>query len=98
MTSKDWFRQTTWSREDEQAFFSRLARSRGSLHKAQYLRIQAYSLAETGNEALVSAALSLLNRLLTEFPEPSQLVAAHFQAARCHERLGDLGAAVNQFR
>lgn len=98
MTSRDWFRRTTWSLEDERAFFSRLARSRSAFHKSQYLRIQALSLAYTGQEALVSIALSLLERLLAEFPDPSQLASAHQQAAMCHERLGNLEAAVSEFR
>ena len=44
MSKDDWFRRTTWSDEDERAFFARLVRSRGIFRKAQYLRIQAVTL------------------------------------------------------
>jgi hypothetical protein len=98
MRSKDWFRRTTWSDEDRAAFFARLVRSRGAFHKAQYLRIQAHTLAETRQEPLVRAALGLLDRLFVESPDPSQLAAARFLAAKCHELLGNLDEAVNQFR
>lgn len=94
----DWFRKTTWSLDDERAFLSRLARSRSLFHKAQYLRIQALTLADTGDETLVRNSLRLLQRLFTEFPEPSQLASSHLQAAQCHEQLGELEQAVDHFR
>ena len=45
--AEEWFRRKTWTQEDREAFFARLKRSRGLFHKAQYLRVQAYELAET---------------------------------------------------
>jgi tetratricopeptide (TPR) repeat protein len=98
MTNDDWFRRTTWSDEDRTAFFARLGRSRGASRKAQYLRIQAQTLADTRREPLFRAALELLDRLFAESPEPSQRAAAHHLAATCHEALGDLEEAVHQFR
>jgi tetratricopeptide (TPR) repeat protein len=90
----EWFRRTTWTPEDQAAFFQRLERSRTPFHKAQYLRIQAYHLAEVGTALLIEGALALLDRLLTEFPEPSQLASAYEQRARC---LADLGRHEDAF-
>lgn len=98
MTKEEWFRRTAWLESDASAFFSRLAQSRSAFHKAQYLRIQAHSLAETRQESLVRIALELLQRVFAEFPDPSQLATAHLQAAQCHEQLGNRHEAVAQFR
>jgi len=98
MGNDDWFRRTTWSEQDQREFFTRLARSRGTFHKSQYLRLQALSLTGTGSEPLIRVALALLQRLVAEYPDPSQLEQAHLQAARCHEQLADLDHAVEHFR
>jgi hypothetical protein len=98
IAAHDWFRRTTWSKEDEIEFFVRLGRSRTPFHKAQYLRIQALSLAESGSDSLLRVALSLLDRLLTEFPVRTEVASAHLQAAQCQARLGCLPEAVEQFR
>jgi tetratricopeptide (TPR) repeat protein len=98
MARDDWFRKTTWSDADEDAFFTRLRRSRSAFHKAQYLRLQAHSLAGTEQEPLVRAALALLDRLFAEFPDSSQLTQAHLLAAHCYEQLGDLSRAIDHFR
>ena len=98
MSRAEWFRKTTWSASDEKTFFARLASSRKDFHRAQYLRIQAVHLFDTGDVLLVRAALALLERLLVECPEPSQLALAYLQMARCHEQLGACDAAVDAFR
>jgi len=98
MARDDWFRKTTWSDADEDAFFTRLRRSRSVFHKAQYLRLQAHSLAGTEQEPLVRAALALLDRLFTEFPDLSQLAQAHLLAAHCYEQLGEVTRAIDHFR
>jgi len=41
MATEEWFRNTTWNKDIDAEFEARLKRSRGSFHKAQYLRIQA---------------------------------------------------------
>jgi hypothetical protein len=43
----DWYRRKTWTAEDREEFFTRLRRSRGAFHKAQYARIQAFELLTT---------------------------------------------------
>lgn len=57
MGRDDWYRRTTWTSEDAEAFFDRLNRSRGLESKAQYVRIQALDLEEAG---LIEPASSLL--------------------------------------
>ena len=94
MKNQEWFRRTTWSPDAERDFYERLNRARPS-NKAQYLRIQALHLAEAGQ---ADAALNLLNRLFTQFPELVQLAAAHSQAAQCHEHLGNTDEAVREYR
>jgi len=98
MTRDDWFRRTSWSSTDEAEFFARLRRSRTAFHKAQYVRIQAHSLAETGEKQLIRTALALLDRLFADYPDPSQLTQAHLQAAHCYEHLGNLDSAIKHFR
>jgi tetratricopeptide (TPR) repeat protein len=85
---KDWYRRSTWTSRDREQFDARLARSRGHDRKAQYLRLQAYHLHETGDARLLSAALELLDRLVRDFPEPFQLGLAFSLRA---EVLIDLG-------
>ncbi|MES3035278.1 MAG: hypothetical protein V4813_14870 [Gemmatimonadota bacterium] len=77
---------------------ARLKRSRSPFHRAQYLRIQALHLEESGVPELVVPALSLLEHLVRECPERSQLSAAHHQRALCHVDLGELEAAIDAFR
>src|SRR5262245_4018263 len=82
-----WYRRTSWSDLDRRAFFDRLARSRTRGNKAQYLRIQAVHLEETGRPALVRAALELLDMVVREWPEPSEVAQAYHQQATCHLQL-----------
>jgi tetratricopeptide (TPR) repeat protein len=77
MSSDDWFRLKTWTDADRQAFFARFKRSR---KKAQYLRIQALHLEEAG---LSQEAIGLLEMLVSDWPERSQLAQAHYQRGRC---------------
>lgn len=80
---KDWFRRTTWSSEDRADFDLRLGRSRTAFHKSQYLRIQAHHLANDAKPPLYEAALELLDRLLRDFPDSSQLGEACRQRGAC---------------
>ena len=80
MSSDDWYRRTTWTDTDRAEFHARLKRSRGAFHKAQYLRIQAHHLAKAN---LTQGAVELLDQLIADFPDPSQLAQAHLQYAEC---------------
>ena len=74
--AEEWFRRKTWTQEDREAFFARLKRSRGLFHKAQYLRVQAYELAETGKQEAIAAALALIEMLIRDYPVPFELACA----------------------
>lgn len=98
MAREDWYRNTIWTKDIRDAFFKRLHRSRSSYNKAQYVRIQAHHLEETGKRKHVIAALALLDLMLEKWPEPAELAAAHLQRARCFERLGKWKSAINSYR
>lgn len=98
MGKTEWFRRTTWTPEDQADFAAHLARSRTSFHKAQYLRIQASHLREVGRPAFAVAALQLLDQLLAEYPEPSELSMTHLQRAECLLDLGRSEEALGAFR
>ena len=98
MAQTDWFRRTSWSDLEEHDFFERLDKSRSTLHRSQYLRLQAVSLLQTRQPRLIRVALRLLEVLVSGTPDPSELAAAHLHAAECYERLGDFPRAADQFR
>jgi tetratricopeptide (TPR) repeat protein len=95
MSKLEWFRRTTWTDDDREDFDARLKRSRSPRNKAQYLRIQAYHLSEVGNE---DCSIELLDRLFVEFPEKGELAQAHHQKASSLARLGQIEAAVEEYR
>ena len=95
MGREDWYRRTTWSQSDREAFFERLARSRSLYHKSQYVRIQASCLQGAG---LIPEALALLEHLFAEWPHPSQLASAFQQRGRCELILGNVELAIEAFR
>lgn len=94
----DWYRRTSWTPDDEQDFFARLARSRTRCNKSQYLRIQAVHLAGTGDPRYLEAALSLMDMLIRDYPEPSELACAYWHRARWYERLDQLDEAMVAYR
>ncbi len=97
MTRNNWYLQTTWSEAQASSFFERLARSRTAFHRAQYLRIQALTLANTGDPTNIAAALGLLQRIFHEHPHKSELPSAYLQAAQCHDALGNIEEATAHF-
>ena len=64
----DWYRRKTWTKKDEEEFFTKLGRARKD-GRAQYLRVQAIELIETRDKYLLDIAEILLNRLLTDYPD-----------------------------
>ena len=64
----EWYRQKSWSKEEEEYFFTKLGRARKD-GRAQYLKIQAIELVETKDEKLLEVAESLLGKLFSEYPE-----------------------------
>jgi tetratricopeptide (TPR) repeat protein len=94
MAKDDWFRRTTWTDQDRDEFQARLARSRGAANKAQYLRIQAYHLAEARE---YEVALELLEQLLKEYPEAFELEAVYDLQARCFIGLDNIDKAIEAY-
>lgn len=93
----DWFRKTTWTAEDRDDFEARLKRSRGAYNKAQYLRIQAYHL-QNAKPPLYQEALSLLERVLGQWRDDSQVASALLQKAECLLETVGFETAVPVFR
>jgi tetratricopeptide (TPR) repeat protein len=79
----DWFRNKTWTTAIESEFFTKLSRAR-EYSRAQYLKIQAIELIETGDLSLLEPAETLLNKVLTEYPENET------QRSMCLSSLGDI--------
>ena len=98
MNSHEWFRRTTWSATDRDEFLARLKRSRTHFQKSQYLRIQAGHLQDIGTEPMLRAARELLDLLIAEYPDRSQLSLAFQQRAQCLSDLGDYDEAIDSYR
>ncbi len=98
MGRDNWYRRTTWTESDREAFFARLNRSRSASTKDQYLRIQALYLQKVGTEEMLRAALELLDLLLEQSPDSFQLASAYLQKAECLLALGDKAGAIEYFR
>jgi hypothetical protein len=98
MTDEQWFRRTTWTSQDREAFFLRLRRSRSAFHKAQYALIQAASLISTKTAEGYRAALELLDMILAEWRDSARLADVFDCRARCCVGLGDMEGAVIAYR
>jgi len=98
MARDDWFRRTTWTELDADEFFARNRRSRSAFKKAQYMRIQAETLLDTGNRNLATAALELLKQSFREFPDTTDCALAYDAAGRCCQALGRCEEALNYYR
>lgn len=89
----EWFRRSSWTPADQAEFNAKLVRARP--HKrSQYLRIQALHLAEAGCN---HEALTLLDRVIAEYPDPLQLTQAHQQRGDCLLALGSPDAALDAY-
>jgi tetratricopeptide (TPR) repeat protein len=94
---EDWYRRTEWSANTEADFFARLSRARPEM-RAQYLRIQAVHLHQAGGAARLRKALELLERMLRDYPQRSEIAAAHFSRAECLSVLGQIDEALQALR
>jgi tetratricopeptide (TPR) repeat protein len=90
MGRHDWYRKSTWSKDDQADFSTRLARSRSG--RSQYLLIQALHLRSAG---LVEPAIELVEQYFREFPvsDGFHYVGALLQKAQCLEALGRIDEA-----
>ena len=98
MARHDWYRRTTWTQRDQNEFLARNKRSRGADSKAQYLRIQAQTLLETGNPVLIGSALDLVQKACSEYPHALDSALAFETAGRCCEALGRADEAIRFYR
>jgi tetratricopeptide (TPR) repeat protein len=96
--ANDWFRKTTWSEADQADFFARLKRSRSVGNKAQYLRIQAGHLESVGTPEFLRAAITLLDKMLVDFPSRFEMATAYTQKASCLAKLGDIDNAIINYQ
>lgn len=67
MGQDDWYRNTSWGKEASDLFELKLGRSRGTFHKAQYLRIQAGYLLDSTD--FQDVGVRLMERLIHNFPD-----------------------------
>ncbi len=98
MAKKEWFRKKSWSSADQSDFISHLERSCSEFHKAQYLRIQAFELQETGKRNLIRVSLDLLEILLRKYPSKYELASAHCKIGNGLEKLGDFHRALAAYQ
>ncbi len=95
-TDRDsWYRRTSWTPADQEAFGARLRRSRDPFHRAQYLRIQALCLEQAG---IVEPAVALLEQALVEDPAGFDVAEIHHQLGTCREKQGKFLEAVEDVR
>jgi tetratricopeptide (TPR) repeat protein len=97
MGDVDWYRKTEWSQEIQLLFFERLKRIRKDTYKSQYLRIQAYMLQCKASPPLYQAAIELIDYLIKEYPDPTQLASAYLQKAQCLEAIGQVNEATQSY-
>lgn len=86
----EWFRNTDWNPEIELFFFDKLGRARD---KAQYLRLQAYTLARTHP----SVALRLLEQYFELGQRDFALAQAYVDQATAYESMGEIELAVRSY-
>ena len=96
MADDDWYRRTTWTPEFEREFEDRLSRSRGQ--RGEYLRIQAWTLASSGDPGSARHAITLAQRYLEENHRALFTAQAHHVVALASTLLGDNDAAIAAYR
>ena len=86
----DWYRRKTWTKTDEEEFFAKLGRARKD-GRAQYLKVQAIELVETEDKMLLKVAETLLNKMLSEYPDDG------FERGSALHTLGDIYKLNNNY-
>lgn len=92
---KNWFRNTKWSKEIEDYFFSKLNKSKSDFHKSQYLNVQSIVLFEHG---LLDEALNLCDILLERYSNQKDIIfSAYHLKARIYEQKGDIEKSLENY-
>jgi tetratricopeptide (TPR) repeat protein len=94
MSSSDWYQCTIWTPEASAEFEKRLARAR---NRAEYIRIQAVTLAYTNDPSNAPVAIELARRYLELEPNGNSASQMHASIARARETLGDISGAVESY-
>ncbi|MCC7522671.1 hypothetical protein IT407_02640 [Candidatus Uhrbacteria bacterium] len=90
MTSRNWYRKTTWSKADQEDFEKHFSRARG-VTKPQALTIQAHHLIhDIGTRDAINAGIGLIDRMLKDY-------SADFENARAYDFLGDANERLGNF-
>lgn len=79
----EWYRKKSWTTLDQEEFFNKLNRARND-KRAEYLKIQAIELTQTGKPGLLDVAEQLLKKLLDEYPDD------HFNKSSALHTLGKI--------
>ena len=95
MAEYDWYSRKTWTESDQADYFARLKRSRTQYHKAQYLWVQARELHKVG---LSHEAVSLLDKMVGEFPDTFWLSTVWILKAEILSGFGEIDGAIVCYR
>ena len=94
----DWFRKTTWTKDDENEFFIKWKKAHKH-NKTQCLRIQANYLYETNNKKLLSVALTLLQKYFDEFPDDKSDKSSSFVLlGNIYKKMGKQEIALENYK
>lgn len=94
----DWYRRKTWTEIDEEEFFAKLGRARKD-GRAQYLKIQAIELVYTNDKKLLAVAETLLNKILTEYPNDNfNKGSALHTLGNIYQQLDDYKIAIDYYK
>ncbi len=96
--AKSWYAKNTWTEADRGDFFARLHAVPEPFERAACLRKQAAHLLQTGGPEELSGARELLDLVLSNYPDSSQLAYGIARLGECHERSGDTDAAFASYR
>ncbi len=96
--ANEWYRCESWTKAEEEHFFAKLGRARKD-GRPQYLRIQAVHLIDSGDLRLLDVAETLLNKILTEYPDDRlQKSPALTMLGGIYRRRGNNERALNYFK
>lgn len=98
MGADDWYRGKRWNDAVREEFFKRLKRARSVYNQAQYLRIKADYLYDKKKPENLAAAIELVDTMISEYPDDTQLAAGNLLKAKCLQALGQTDDAAAAFQ